>query len=77
MNQYYYSKKKCIDAIALMSNINNDLNRLDEIISDLSLYFGTHEIEDAWNVGIYSDLNQNIKLLDKGLQRVKETLDQL
>jgi hypothetical protein len=74
---YYYSKKKCIDAIALMSNINNDLNRLDEIISDLSLYFGTHEIEDAWNVGIYSDLNQNIKLLDKGLQRVKKTLDQL
>ena len=77
MNKYYYSKKKCIDAIALMSNINNDLNRLDEIISDLSLYFGTHEIEDAWNVGIYSDLNQNIKLLDKGLQRVKKTLDQL
>lgn len=74
---YYYSKKKCIDAIALMSNINNDLNRLDEIISDLSLYFGTHEIEDEWNVYIYSDLYQNIELLDKGLQKVKDTLNQL
>ena len=77
MNKYYYSKKKCIDAIALMSNINNDLNRVEEIMSDLSLYFETHEIEDAWNVGIYSDLYKNIELLDKGLQRVKETLDQL
>ena len=74
---YYYSKKKCIDAIALMSNINNDLNRLDEIISDLSLYFKTHEFEDEWNVYIYSDLYQNIELLDKGLQRVKDTLNQL
>ena len=74
---YYYSKKKCIDAIALMSNINNDLNRLDEIISDLILYFKTHEFEDEWNVYIYSDLNQNIELLDKGLQKVKDTLNQL
>ena len=77
MSQYYYSKKKCMDAVALMSIINKDLNRVEEIMSDLSLYFKTHEIEDAWNVGIYSDLYKNIELLDKGLQRVKDTLKQL
>lgn len=77
MIQYFYTKKKCKDAVALMSIINKDLNRVEEIMSELSLYFKTHEIEDAWNVGIYSDLNQNIKLLDKGLQRVKDTLNQL
>lgn len=77
MEKYFYTKVKCMDAVKLMTKISNDLKKVEEIVSDLSLYFGTHEIEDAWNVGIYSDLNQNIKLLDKGLQRVKETLDQL
>ena len=77
MNKYNYTKKKCIDAVALMSIINKDLNRVEEIMSDLSLYFKTHEIEDAWNVGIYSDLYKNIELLDKGLQKVKDTLKQL
>ncbi len=77
MTPYYYSKKKCMDAVALMSIISKDLNKVEEIMSDLSLYFKTHEIEDAWNVGIYSDLYQNIELLDKGLQRVKDTLNQL
>lgn len=77
MTPYYYSKKKCMDAVALMSIISKDLNKVEEIMSDLSLYFKTHEIEDAWNVSIYSDLYQNIELLDKGLQRVKDTLKQL
>ena len=77
MNQFYYSKKKCMDAVALMSIISKDLNRVEEIMSDLSLYFKTHEIEDEWNVYIYSDLYQNIELLDKGLQKVKDTLNQL
>ena len=77
MNQYYYSKKKCMDAVALMSIISKDLNKVEEIMSDLSLYFKTHEIEDEWNVYIYSDLYQNIELLDKGLQKVKDTLNQL
>ena len=77
MSQYYYSKKKCMDAVALMSIISKDLNKVEEIMSDLSLYFKTHEIEDEWNVYIYSDLYQNIELLDKGLQRVKDTLNQL
>ena len=77
MSQYYYSKKKCMDAVQVMSKISNDLNKVEEIMSDLSLYFKTHEIEDEWNVGIYSDLYKNIELLDKGLQRVKDTLNQL
>jgi len=77
MNKYYYSKKKCMDAVALMSIISKDLNKVEEIMSDLSLYFKTHEFEDEWNVYIYSDLYQNIELLDKGLQKVKDTLNQL
>jgi hypothetical protein len=77
MTPYYYSKKKCMDAVALMSIISKDLNKVEEIMSDLSLYFKTHEIEDEWNVYIYSDLYQNIELLDKGLQKVKDTLNQL
>ena len=77
MNKYYDSKKKCMDAVALMSIISKDLNKVEEIMSDLSLYFKTHEIEDEWNVYIYSDLYQNIELLDKGLQKVKDTLNQL
>ena len=77
MTPYYYSKKKCMDAVALMSIISKDLNKVEEIMSDLSLYFKTHEFEDEWNVYIYSDLYQNIELLDKGLQRVKDTLKQL
>ena len=77
MTPYYYSKKKCMDAVALMSIISKDLNKVEEIMSDLSLYFKTHEFEDEWNVYIYSDLNQNIELLDKGLQKVKDTLNQL
>ena len=77
MNKYYDSKKKCMDAVALMSIISKDLNKVEEIMSDLSLFFKTHEIEDEWNVYIYSDLYQNIELLDKGLQKVKDTLNQL
>ena len=77
MNKYYDSKKKCMDAVQVMSKIGNDLNKVEEIMSDLSLYFKTHEIEDAWNVGICSDLYQNIELLDEGLQRVKDTYNQL
>ena len=77
MNQYNYSKKKCMDAVALMSTISQDINKVEEIMSDLSLYFKTHEIEDAWNVGICSDLYRNIELLDEGLQRVKDTYNQL
>jgi hypothetical protein len=77
MTPYYYSKKKCMDAVALMSIISKDLNKVEEIMSDLSLYFKTHEFEDEWNVYIYSDLYQNIELLDKGLQKVKDTLNQL
>jgi len=46
-------------------------------MSDLILYFKTHEFEDEWNVYIYSDLYKNIELLDKGLQKVKDTLNQL
>ena len=77
MNKYYYTKKKCMDAVALMATISQDINKVEEIMSDLSLYFKTHEIEDEWNVYIYSDLYQNIELLDKGLQKVKDTLNQL
>ena len=77
MNKYYYSKKKCMDAVALMSTISQDINKVEEIMSDLSLYFKTHEIEDEWNVGICSDLYQNIELLDEGLQRIKDTYNQL
>ena len=77
MNKYYDSKKKCMDAVQVMSKISYNLNKVEEIMSDLSLYFETHEIEDAWNVGIYSDLYKNIELLDKGLQRVKDSLKQL
>ena len=77
MTPYYYSKKKCMDAVALMSIISKDLNKVEEIMSDLSLYFKTHEFEDEWNVYIYSDLYKNIELLDKGLQKVKDTLNQL
>ena len=77
MNKYYDSKKKCRDAVQVMSKINNDLNKVEEIMNDLSLYFKTHEFEDEWNVYIYSDLYKNIELLDKGLQRVKDTLNQV
>ena len=77
MEKYYYTKVKCMDAVKLMTKISNDLKKVEEIVSDLSLYFKTHEIEDEWNVYIYSDLYQNIELLDKGLQKVKDTLNQL
>ena len=77
MEKYYYTKVKCMDAVKLMTKISNDLKKIEEIISDLSLYFKTHEIEDEWNVYIYSDLYQSIELLDKGLQKVKDTLNQL
>ncbi len=77
MKDYFYTKVKCIDAVKLLTKISNELSIVEEIMSGLSLYFKTHEIEDAWNVSIYSDLYQNIELLDKGLQRVKDTLNQL
>ena len=77
MEKYYYTKVKCMDAVKLMTKISNDLKKVEEIVSDLSLYFKTHEFEDEWNVYIYSDLYQNIELLDKGLQKVKDTLSQL
>ena len=77
MNKYYDSKKKCMDAVQVMSKINNDLNKVEEIMNDLSLYFKTHEFEDEWIVYIYSDLYKNIEILDKGLLRVKDTLNQL
>ena len=77
MEKYYYTKVKCMDAVKLMTKISNDLKKVEEIVSDLSLYFKTHEIEDEWNVYIYSDLYQNIELLDKGLQKVKDTQNQL
>ena len=72
-----YFSKKCTDAMTLMSKAYEDLSKAEEIISDLSLYFKTHEFEDEWNVYIYYDLYQNIEILDKGLQKVKETLNQL
>ena len=77
MEKYSYTKVKCMDAVKLVTKISNDLKKVEEIVSDLSLYFKTHEIEDEWNVYIYSDLYQNIELLDKGLQKVKDTLNQL